>query len=62
MNFAALATLLEQLIPLGIQAYEQLVQNGSASKTTAELLAQADLNWDAIAATAKGQIPPAPTQ
>ena len=62
MNLAAIAALLEQLIPAGIQLYEQLVQaNATNGQTTAQLLAKADADWDAVIANAKAQLNPPPT-
>lgn len=57
MNFAAVVALLEQLIPQGIALYEALVQaNQTNGQTTAQLLAKADADWDAVIAAAQ---PPA---
>ncbi len=60
----ALVNLLAQLIPAGINLYTQLEQNSAGANVTplATVLANADANWDAIAAAAKAQLnPPAPT-
>lgn len=54
MNVAAIIPLLEQLLPLGINLYQELQQSTQTGKTIEQVLAQADANWDAIAAAAKG--------
>ena len=60
MDPTALATLLAQLIPLGIQVYEQLVQaNATQGQTTAQMLAQADTDWNAVITAAQKQTPAA---
>jgi hypothetical protein len=59
MNLAAIAALLEQLIPAGIQLYEQLVQNNATNgQTTAQMLAKADADWDTVSANAKARLTP----
>ncbi len=59
MDPTALAALLAQLIPLGIQVYSQLeAANPSTVPALATVLAQADADWDAIAAAAKDQLNP----
>lgn len=59
MNIVAF---LEQLIPDAIALYEQLVQaNATNGQTTAQMLAKADADWDAVIAAAKLPAPAPPT-
>ena len=64
ITITAIANLLAQLIPAGINLYNQLEQNAQGASVTplATILANADQNWLAIAATAQAQLnAPAPT-
>jgi hypothetical protein len=57
MDSTALADLLAQLIPLGIQTYEQLVQaNATAGQTTAQMLAKANADWQSVITEAQSQL------
>jgi hypothetical protein len=57
MDPTALANLLAQLIPLGIQTYEQLVQaNATAGQTTAQMLAKANADWQSVITEAQSQL------
>lgn len=62
LTITAIANLLAQVIPAGINLYNQLEQNsqGASVIPLATVLANADANWLAIAAAAQAQlIPPA---
>ena len=64
ITITAIANLLAQLIPAGINLYNQLEQNAQGASVTplAPILANADQNWLAIAAAAQAQLnAPAPT-
>ena len=55
MNFAAIVQLLETLIPSAISLYQQLENANQTGQTTAQLLSQANVNWqDVIAAAQSG--------
>ena len=57
MDPTTLATLIAQLIPLGINIYTQIQQaNANTLKPIEQVLAEADVNWDAIAVAAAAQI------
>jgi hypothetical protein len=57
MDPVTIANLIAQSITLAINAYTQIqAANANAVKTIEEVLADADLNWDAIASTAAAQI------
>ena len=57
MDPVTIANLIAESLALGIQAYNQIQQaNANAVKTVEEALADADLNWDAIASVAAAQI------
>ena len=62
MPTAALAALIAQLLPLGIQVYNDIVAaNPNAVPPLATILAQADADWDAVAKLAAAQLaPPTP--
>jgi hypothetical protein len=53
----AISQLLAQLIPAGINLYTQLEQNSAGANVTplATILANADADWNAIAALAAAQ-------
>jgi len=56
MNGVQIATLIEALLPSLIGLYAQIEQQYAGQvKPLAEILAAADANWDAIAATAAAQ-------
>jgi len=55
MNFAAIVQLLETLIPSAISLCQQLENANQTGQTTAQLLSQANVNWqDVIAAAQPG--------
>jgi hypothetical protein len=57
MDPTTLAALIAQLIPLGINIYTQIQQaNANTLKPIEQVLADADVNWDAIAVAAAAQI------
>ena len=58
----AITNALAQMIPAGISLYNQLEQNNQNAGITplATVLANADANWDDIAAVAKQQAAPPP--
>lgn len=57
MDPTTLAALIAQLIPLGINIYTQIQQaNANTLKPIEQVLAEADVNWDAIAVAAAAQI------
>ena len=57
MDPTTLAALMAQLIPLGINIYTQIQQaNANTLKPIEQVLAEADVNWDAIAVAAAAQI------
>lgn len=57
VNPAALIALIAQLLPGAITLYQTIAaQYSGPTKTVEEILGQADANWDAIAAAAKGQL------
>jgi hypothetical protein len=57
MDAATIANLIAQSIALSINVYNQIQQaNANSVKTIEQALADADLNWDAVAATATAQI------
>ena len=57
MDPVTIASLIAQSLSLGITAYNQIQQaNANAVKTIEEALADADLNWNAIATVAAAQI------
>lgn len=61
MDPVALATLLSQLIPLGINVYTQIQQaNANALAPIEQVLASADADWDAVIKQAQGQQTPPP--
>lgn len=56
MDPVALATLLSQLIPLGINVYTQIQQaNANALVPIEQVLASADADWDAVIKQAQAQ-------
>jgi hypothetical protein len=62
MDPSALAALVAQLLQVGIQIYSQIEAANSSVPPLATVLAQADADWDAVAAQAKAQLnPPQPT-
>lgn len=62
MDPTALAALLAQLIPLGMQVYNQIQQaNASTVPPLATILAAADADWDAVAKLAAEQLAAANT-
>lgn len=63
MDPTVLATLIAQLIPLGIQVYNQIAAaNPSTVPPLATILASADADWDAVAKAAQVQLSaPPPT-
>lgn len=59
MDAAALAALIAQLIPVGIQVYNEIAAaNPSTVPPLATVLAAADADWDAIAKQAQAQLNP----
>jgi hypothetical protein len=57
MDPTVLATLLAQLLPLGIDLYNQIQQQYSGQVPALEtILAKTDLDWDAIAAAANKEL------
>ena len=57
MDPVTIANLIAQSLTLGITAYNQIqAANANSVKSIEEALADADLNWDAIAAVATAQI------
>jgi hypothetical protein len=57
MDPTTLATLLAQLLPLGIQLYQAIEQQYSGQVPPLEtILAQSDVNWDAISAAANKEL------
>lgn len=63
ITITAIAQLLAQLIPAGINLYDQLEQNANGATVTplATVLANANQNWLAIAAAAQAQLTPPAT-
>lgn len=60
MGATALAALIAQLIPLGLQVYNEIAQaNPSTVPPLENVLAAADADWDAVAKLAQSQITPA---
>lgn len=60
-EIAALGSLLAQLIPLAVGAYQGIKANtGNTLPPLADLLAQADANWQSVIDNAKGQLNPPP--
>lgn len=56
-----IAQLIAQLLPVAIGAYKEIQAAHSSSLPPVEtILAQADANWDSVAATAKSQLNPQP--
>ena len=63
MDPVALATLLSQLIPLGINVYTQIQQaNANALVPIEQVLASADADWDAVIKQAQAQMNPPPAK
>jgi hypothetical protein len=62
MGAAALAALIAQLVPVGIQVYNEIAAaNPDTVPPLETILASADADWDAVAEAAKAQLnPPAP--
>jgi len=65
MNGLALAQLLQLLLPLGAQVYNQIraANSGAGLPDVETLLANADKNWDSVIAAANAEIaklPPTP--
>jgi hypothetical protein len=59
MDATSLANLLAQLIPVGIEVYNQIQQaNQSTVPPLATVLAKADADWDAVAKLAQSQLTP----
>jgi cobalamin biosynthesis protein CbiG len=57
MDPVTIANLIAQSLSLSITAYNQIqAANANAVKSIEEALADADLNWDAIASIAAAQI------
>jgi hypothetical protein len=60
MDEAGVVNLLAQLIPLGITLYQKIAANVTGAATIEQVLAQADVNWNGIEATAQQQLGTAP--
>ena len=57
MDAVAIANLLSILIPLGMKVYTEIQQaNSDQLKPLADILADADKNWDAVIAAAQAEI------
>jgi len=57
MDPITIANLIAQLIPAGMQLYNEIRKANPAALPPLEtILAQADANWDAIAAAAKKEL------
>lgn len=59
MDPVALAALIAQLLPVGIQIYNQIAAaNPATVPPLSTILVGADASWDQVAATAQGQLTP----
>lgn len=58
MNSVQIAQLLAQLLPLGIQLYNEILSanQNSGLKTLEQILAEADVNWKEIGTVAKQEL------